>query len=191
MNFKTLKYLIYSDAYGYSGEKGLKNYFKVFFLYPGFRFSLFLRICTYLSQRKITKYSIYIPARIILKHYSFKFGFDIPDFVQIGSGFTIAHFGSIIINGAAKIGKNCKIFPGVLIGETSRGKHIGAPVIGDNVHIAAGVKIIGGIKIGNNVAIGFNSVVTNDIPNNAVVVGMPAKIISYNGSKEFIVNTDY
>lgn len=52
-----------------------------------------------------------------------------------------------------------------------------APVIGDNVYIGAGAKILGSIKIGNNVNIGANSVVVNDIPDNCTVVGAPARIV--------------
>ena len=70
-------------------------------------------------------------------------------------------------------------------------KKKGSPIIGDNVYIATGAKIIGAIKIGNNVAIGANCVVTKDIPDNAVVVGVPGKVISYEGSKGYVNNTDY
>ena len=55
------------------------------------------------------------------------------------------------------------------------------------MYIAPGAKIIGGIKIGNNVAIGANAVVVKDLPDNAVAVGIPAEIISYNSSEDFIV----
>ncbi len=65
------------------------------------------------------------------------------------------------------------------------------PTIGDNVYIAPGVKVFGKIKIGDNVAIGANCVVTKDIPDNAVVVGIPGRIISNEGSGGYIVYTDY
>lgn len=71
----------------------------------------------------------------------------------------------IIVSHNAVIGKNCTIFHQVTIGE-GRG---GAPVIGDNVLIGAGAKIIGGIRIGNNVRIGAGCVVMEDIPDNATV----------------------
>lgn len=59
------------------------------------------------------------------------------------------------------------------------GKKAGVPTIGDNVTIYAGAKVIGNIKIGNNVTIGANSVVTNNVPDNAIVAGAPAKILRY------------
>lgn len=61
----------------------------------------------------------------------------------------------------------------------------GVPTIGDNVIIFAGAKIIGNVKIGNNTVIGANAVVTHNIPDNSVAVGIPAKVIS-NNSKNIV-----
>ncbi|WP_364140980.1 serine O-acetyltransferase [Paenibacillus sp. LPE1-1-1.1] len=77
---------------------------------------------------------------------------------------------------------------GVTIGASSRGKNIGVPTIGDFVYIGAGAMIIGNVKIGNHAAIGANSVVTKDVPDHGVVVGMPAKVISLEGSNGYIGN---
>ena len=79
----------------------------------------------------------------------------------------------IIVYMRAKIGKNAKIYQQVLIGY---GKG-GAPVIGDNCIIYSGATITGGIRIGNNVIVAPNAVVVHDVPDNAVVGGVPAKII--------------
>lgn len=59
------------------------------------------------------------------------------------------------------------------------------------MYIGPGAKMFGSIKIGNNVAIGANCVVTKDIPDNAVVVGIPGKVISYEGSNGYVNRTDY
>ena len=72
------------------------------------------------------------------------------------------------------------IFQGVTIG-SMRGK--GVPVIGNNVVIAAGAKVIGDVRIGNNVFIGANAVVVKDVPDGAVVGGNPARIISMKGAQ--------
>lgn len=84
-----------------------------------------------------------------------------------------------MINEKASIGENVTIFQGVTIG-SMRGK--GAPTIGNNVVIAAGAAIIGKVKVGNNCFIGANAVVVKDVPDGAVVVGNPAKIINFNGA---------
>lgn len=73
------------------------------------------------------------------------------------------------------------IYQGVTIG-SSRGSNGGVPRIGNNVVVFAGTKIIGNVVIGDNVVVGANAVVTKDVPANAVVVGVPAKVISYNGA---------
>jgi len=65
------------------------------------------------------------------------------------------------------------------------------PEIGDNVYIGPGAKIIGNIKIGNNAAIGANCVVTKDVPENGVVVGVPGRVISFEGSAGYINKTNY
>lgn len=96
-----------------------------------------------------------------------------------------------MVNGRSVIGKNCNISHGVTIGQTNRGENKGCPLLGNNIYIGPGAKIIGGIRIGNNVAIGANCVVTKDIPDNSVVVGIPGKVISKEGSKGYIVRTDY
>ena len=73
----------------------------------------------------------------------------------------------------------------VTIGGNGRGK---APIIGDNCFVGAGAVIIGDIKIGNNVTVGANAVVTKDVPDNATVGGVPAKILHYNYPEMFIKN---
>lgn len=74
----------------------------------------------------------------------------------------------------AIIGSNCTIFHQVTIGE---GKG-GAPIIGDNVLIGAGAKIIGNVKIGSNSKIGVNAVVAHDVPENSIVIAPEGNIIN-------------
>ena len=126
---------------------------------------------------------------MILRHYKYKFTICIPDRTIIGKGFYIGHFGNIFVSPKAVLGENCNISQGVTIGQVSKGINQGAPIIGDNVYIGPGAKIIGNVLIGKNVAIGANAVVTKNIPNDCSVGGVPAKIISNNGSCNYINNT--
>ena len=80
------------------------------------------------------------------------------------------------------IGKNCNISHQVTLGASNCGQKKGVPTIGDNVFIGPGAKMFGNINIGNNVAIGANCVVTKDIPENGIVIGVPGEIISWDGS---------
>lgn len=111
-----------------------------------------------------------------LKRLSYKTGFQIPP-NTIDEGLTIWHWGPIIINGNAHIGKHATLQPNIVIGQKTPGE--GCPIIGDNVVIGAGARIIGNIKIGDNVEIAPNAVVVKDVPDNAVVGGVPAKIIKF------------
>lgn len=105
----------------------------------------------------------------IHKKLSYKLGFTIYA-NNFGPGLFIGHYGTIVINRHTRIGSNCTINVDVNIG-------YGKTTIGNNVYIAPGVKIIKSVSIGNNVMIGANAVVNNDIPDDVVVAGIPAKII--------------
>ena len=96
-------------------------------------------------------------------------------------GLYIPHIGDMIwVKSSAKVGKNCTLRPGVVIGKKNDENAWDMPVeIGDNCNFGLGVKVFGKIKIGNNVSICANSVVTKDIPDNAIAAGLPAKVIKY------------
>lgn len=87
-----------------------------------------------------------------------------------------------MIRSGVTIGKNATIFQGVTIGSNRFAVNNSPAILGDNVILFPGVKIIGHVILGNNVVIGANSVVTKDIPDGAVSAGIPAKILNYNGA---------
>jgi serine O-acetyltransferase len=103
-------------------------------------------------------------------------GLYIPAQCQIGGGLYLAGFLGLVINPNVKIGENCTIGHGVVIGTAGDGTPR-APEIGDNVYIGAGAVLLGGIKIGDNVRIGANSVVIHDVPSDVTVAGVPSKIV--------------
>jgi serine O-acetyltransferase len=104
-------------------------------------------------------------------------GIELPCEAEVGRNFVIDHFGGIIVSGYAKFGENCRIRNGVTIG-LSRVEEKFAPVIGNNVDIGAGAKLLGPIRIGDNVVIGANAVVLRDVPDNSIAVGVPATVKS-------------
>lgn len=91
---------------------------------------------------------------------------------DIGGGFLIQHGFATIIN-AESIGKNFKIFQQVTIGYNDDKR----PVIGDNVEVCCGAKVIGGIHVGNNVLVGAQALVIRDVEDNVIVGGVPAKVL--------------
>lgn len=114
--------------------------------------------------------------RVLYKFVQIVTGIELPCEVVIGRNFVIDHFGGIIISGHARFGDNCRIRSGVVIGLRSVARPC-APVIGNNVDIGAGAKILGAILIGDNVLIGANAVVLADVPDNSTAVGVPAVVI--------------
>lgn len=120
------------------------------------------------------------------KHFFFSVlcGFSIPPNV-FGKGLSIAHRGTIIVNSHSKIGDNCRLHACVNIG-TIPGRDDAAPIIGDNVYIAPGVKIYGPIHIADNIVIGANAVVNKSIyEDNITIAGIPARKISEKGRLSF------
>ena len=98
---------------------------------------------------------------------------------EIGPGFFIQHGRSSGVL-AKRIGVNCFINQHIVIGYNT-GEH--PPVIGDNVAIRAGAKVLGSITIGDNSIIGANAVVVKDVPPNCLVVGVPGRIIKRDGRR--------
>ncbi|MEY8758552.1 serine acetyltransferase [Chryseobacterium tongliaoense] len=126
--------------------------------------------------------------RFVLRHHQIKYGFQIYPETEIGEGFYLGHWGSLVINPNAKIGINCNIAQGVTIGQQNRGKNEGFPKIGNEVWIGPNAVIVGGITIGDNVLIGPNSYVNFDVPSNSVVIGNPGKIYSTENATEGYIN---
>jgi serine O-acetyltransferase len=111
-------------------------------------------------------------------------GIEIPRSARIGPGLYISHFGGIVISSAAVIGRNAAISQGITIGVSGQGDKAGVPVIGDDVYIAPGACLFGRIRVGNNVKIGANTVIYQDIPDNAIVVLDPGyRIVSMKGNR--------
>lgn len=190
-NFATLRKYIASDLYRYTTSTSAKSYLRGWYI-AGFRYTTFMRCCRYFANKNVIYYPLFLLCRIILRHYSVKYGYQIPWQTDIGPGFMIGHYGAIIVNPNARIGKNCNITVGVLIGLNHKiddnGKSIGFeyPVIGDRVSLGNNCKIIGGVTVGTESIIGVCSVVTKDIPPKSIAVGIPAKIISEKGSAAFV-----
>lgn len=113
--------------------------------------------------------------RVLFKWVQIVTGIEFPCEVEVGRGFAIDHFGGIVVSGFARFGDHCRIRNGVVVG-LARTDDPCAPVIGNHVDIGAGAKVLGRIRIGNNVLIGANAVVTRDVPDDSIAVGVPAVI---------------
>jgi serine O-acetyltransferase len=95
---------------------------------------------------------------------------------KIGGGLYIAHIGGVHINPEAILGSNCNLTHHTTIGASAMGRQ-GSPVIGDNVYIGTGATLAGKIKIGDGAKIAANTLVINNVPAGATVMGVPGRII--------------
>ena len=143
-----------------------------------------LRYLQYYNSRKGQNVLVIIPF-VVLRWYfrriSMKLGFSIPWKTEIGKGFCLVHYGTIVINDRTKIGDNFKCHAGVNIGATNGNPQ--SAVIGNNVYVGPGAKIVGNINIPDDVVIGANAVVVKSIDEPGTTWGgVPAKKISNRNS---------
>jgi len=103
------------------------------------------------------------------------FGIRISPDSDIGPGLYIGHFGGIVVHG--NLGAQCSLGQGVTIGAKGAGRSNGFPVIGDRVYLGAGAMVIGNIHVGNDVVVGANTVVVQDVPAGYRVVSAPARLL--------------
>jgi serine O-acetyltransferase len=163
---------IAADLYRHERLTGWKGLLKGLMI-PGFRYMYLLRKAA--SHPKKSFSGIFY--RLFLRRYSYKYGFQIPVDTQIGEGFYIGHFGTIVINPNAKIGEGCNVAHGVTIGQANRGRLEGCPIIGNRVWIGTNAVIVGKIIVGDNVLIAPNAFVNFDVPGNTMVIGNPGTIV--------------
>ena len=172
-----LKYYLYEDYKRFGKRPTIKDWIlknEWAYIYK------YLKILRYLEYYENSKNRIlYYCYFLRYKRMCFNLGVDIKT-GNLGPGARIMHLGSYIrIRKKCQIGKNCTILPGVIIGNKYLEENDDFVTIGDNCYLGLGVKIFGNITIGDNVTIGANSVVTKSIPDNAIVGGVPAKVIRF------------
>lgn len=123
--------------------------------------------------RQIAWFCYYILDLIFVRIFA---NAELSPVCSIGDNLKIVHGGNgVIISSQAVIGNNVTIYHQVTIGVINN--KVGAPIIGDNVFIGAGAKILGPITIGTGASIGANAVVLKDVPAGATAVGIPARIV--------------
>jgi len=182
-NRKELMFYIKCDK----KSKNIENYTKGFFLNPVFRFTVLLRFNEYLKNTQRSFLIRFIPL-LWYKRLGIRLGLSVPLNV-FDHGLSIVHYGLLVVNPDAKIGKNCRVHAGVNIGGTAgfkadTDKSSYAPTIGDNCYIGPGAKIFGPIQIGHNCVIGANAVVNKSFMKDSLTIaGIPAIIISQKGSE--------
>lgn len=187
MTFARLLYLIQTDHHRYHGGLKPLHLLKDLLFNRGFKITFCYRLAHFMfSNRWNVALKLF---NVYYYHLQSHYCCEIPYAAQIGPGFYFGHVFGTIISAHCILGKNVNMSHGVTLGKIAKGKRSGAPMLGDNVYVAPGAKVIGGIRLGNGTAVGANAVVTRDTPENAVAVGIPAEVISLAGSADYCIRT--
>ena len=175
-----LRLILNADLRRVRSDISIQKFVSAILFNHSFKFLFWFRIGNFCTENKFFR-PILLILYLFNRRLNHKYGIQMSIGTNVGKGLFFPHYSSIVISVDSIIGEHVTIFNGVTIGTERGGNKQGAPTIGNNVVIATGAKVIGGIVVGNNVFIGANAVVVKDIPDNAVVGGIPARILNMNG----------
>ena len=168
-------------------DPAAKSILSIILTYPGVKAILLHRIANFFSVA-----GFHLIARIISQTSRFFTGIEIHPGAKIGKNLFIDHGMGVVIGETSEIGDNVTIYHAVTLGGSSpsidseRQRHEKRhPTIGDDVVIGSGAQIIGPVIIGKNARIAANAVVVKDVPENATMVGIPAKAVKLENKKNF------
>ena len=158
-------------------DPAAKSKLSVILTYPGVKAVFMYKIANFFSVAKFD-----LIARIISQFARFLTGIEIHPGAKIGKNLFIDHGMGVVIGETSEIGDNVTIYHNATLGGISPSINSNEqrnikrhPTLKDNVVVGSGAQVLGPIVIGKNVKIGSNAVVTKDVPENAVMIGIPAK----------------
>ena len=157
-------------------DPAARNRFEVILTYSGFHALVLYRFAHFMYVHNYK-----LVARIVSQIAKFLTGIEIHPGAKIGAGVFIDHGEGVVIGETAEIGNNVVIYQGVTLGGTGKDKGKRHPTIEDNVMISAGAKVLGPFTVGKNAKIGAGSIVLDEVPANATVVGVPGRVVKLNG----------
>ena len=168
-------------------DPAAKSIISIILTYPGVMAVIFHQISNFFYKAGFD-----LIARIISQTIRFFTGIEIHPGAKIGKNLFIDHGMGVVIGETSEIGDNVTIYHNVTLGGSSpsidseRQRHEKRhPTIGNDVVIGSGAQIIGPIKVGNNSRIAANAVVVKDVPENATMVGIPAKAVKLENKGSF------
>jgi serine O-acetyltransferase len=132
--------------------------------------------------------SVPVLPRFLSQIVRFLTGVEIHPSAKIGHGVFIDHGMGVVIGETAEVGEGCTIYQGVTLGGTSLTHGKRHPTLGRNVVVGVNAAVLGAIVLGDNVKVGGGSIVVKDVPANATVVGVPARIVAQDGKPVRVVS---
>jgi serine O-acetyltransferase len=162
-----------------AGDPAARSRVQVFLLYSGLHAIWAHQIAHGLHGR-----GLLFLARSLSQIARFFTGIEIHPGAQIGRRFFIDHGSGVVIGETAIVGDDCLLYQGVTLGGTGKESGKRHPTLGHNVVVGSGAKILGNIIIGDDVRIGANAVVLQEVPSHCTVVGIPGRVVRRYGSKD-------
>jgi serine O-acetyltransferase len=173
INIKIIREYIQSDLYRHNGRKGFKAFVSTYRKNRMFKFTVWYRLAYFADGFKFPLMKKFIRRKY--KKVAYKNSIDLSFRTKIGYGLTIHHGYGLVVNTATEIGDNVTLMHNITLAD-EKGK---APKIGNQVRFTPGCVIVGGVTIGDNCVIGANCVVTKDVPDNNVAVGIPNRNLDH------------
>lgn len=175
MFFKRLRLDI---AAAKANDPAARSKFEIWLTYSGVHALSWHRFASGLYKMRLK-----LLARIASQLCKFFTGIEIHPAAKIAAGVFIDHGQGVVIGETAEVGKGTVLYQGCTLGGTGKQTGKRHPTVGENCVISAGAKVLGGITVGNGAKVGAGAVVLKDVPENATVVGVPARVVKKDGQK--------
>ncbi|MFN2539723.1 MAG: serine O-acetyltransferase [Mycobacteriales bacterium] len=135
-------------------------------------------VWVYRCERALYRWHLVPLAYVAARLNQVMHGIEIPPTVKVGPGFVVYHPSGIVLHGDVRVGQRFRIHTGAVLGirGTSDGRTVGPPVVGDDVLVGTGAKLLGDIKVGDGAQIGANAVLVQDAPPGSTATGIPATL---------------
>ena len=169
-----------------SRDPAARSLWEILLLYPGVHALMVYRVA-----HRLWAWNVPFAPRALSQVARAVTGIEIHPGASIGHGLFIDHGMGGVIGETAVVGDNVTLFQGVTLGGTGKEKGKRHPTLGRNVVVGTGAKVLGNLTVGDNVRIGANAVVLRDVPPNAVVVGVPGRIVRHEGRTFPGINLDH
>jgi serine O-acetyltransferase len=164
-------------------DPAARGWLDVVLSYPGFHALVAHRV-----NHSLYRAGIPLLPRFLANVARFLTGIEIHPAARIGKGVFIDHGSGVVIGETSEIGDGCTIYQGVTLGGTSLSHGKRHPTLGRNVTVGVNASVLGAIVLGDNAKVGGGSVVVKDVPANATVVGVPARIVAQDGKPVRVVS---
>ena len=178
MFFKRLRMDI---AAAKNNKPAARNKFEIFLTYSGVR-----ALSMHRFANRLYRMHLKLLARMVSQYCKRRTGIEIHPAAKIAAGVFIDHGEGVVIGETAEVGTGTVIYQGCTLGGTGKETGKRHPTVGENCVISAGAKVLGNITVGDYAKVGAGAVVLKDVPPHATVVGVPARVVRINGSKDSI-----